>query len=75
MKKDLGETVFLERVAFQVRRPERIAKMHGGFMNDGTPMEDIKSTEDFWTHVLHTDGKEIANSSFSLVEELKEAEE
>lgn len=58
-------------IDFHVYRPRAQTKMHRGFMYDGTAIEDIKSVDDFFTHVLHTDGADIANASFSLVEDNK----
>ncbi len=66
----LKEGMFITRIAIQAIKPEWIVKTHGGFMPDGTPMDDIKSVDDFWTHALHTEGKEISNLAFSIVEDL-----
>lgn len=64
---DKEEIKFLERVAFQVRRPKAMAKMHGALMPDGTLMDDIKSVNEFWDHVAHTDGLEIMNKAQGIV--------
>lgn len=68
---DMKEGVYKTFGAMVVKPPQWAVKSHGGFMHDGTPMEDIKSVEDYWTHVKHTDGVDIANTSFSLAEDLK----
>lgn len=39
-----------------VRAPEWSVKTHGGFMPDGTPLDDIKSVNEFWDHVAHVEG-------------------
>ena len=70
LKNNTEEGIFLERIAFRVIKPKWAVKMHGGFMPDGTPMDDIKSVDDLWTHTLHTEGKEISNLAFSIVEDL-----
>ena len=70
LKAKYNEGIFITRVTVSVIKPKWQTKMHGGFMADGTPMDDIKSVEDFWTHSLHTEGKEITNLAFSIVEDL-----
>ncbi len=36
-------------------------------MHDGTPMEDIKSKNEFWDHVAHTEGLEILDKTQGIV--------
>ncbi len=50
LKQSKEEIVFLERVAFTVHRPPALVKLHGGFMHDGSPMDDIKTIAEFMAH-------------------------
>ena len=50
MKQSEEEIRFLERIAFRVIKPDWSAKLHGGFMHDGFPMDDIKTIAEFIAH-------------------------
>lgn len=63
-KKQKEEKLFFKTFgAFVVCPPPWAAKMHGGFMHDGTPMDDIKSVNEFWDHIAHTEGLEIMDKA------------
>ncbi|KKL65260.1 hypothetical protein LCGC14_2156780 [marine sediment metagenome] len=50
MKQSKEEVIFLERIAFRVIKPKWAIKLHGGFMHDGTPMDEIKTIAEFITY-------------------------